>query len=49
MDTVSYLIGKKKGVAEGAGTVVMDGESGYEFTDPNHDGNIVVTAKEENE
>lgn len=49
MDMISYLIGKKKGVEEGTGTVIMDSVSDYEFTDPNSDGNIVVTEKEDSE
>lgn len=38
MDMVSYIIGKNAGKS----AVVFDGE-GYTFTDPNNDGNIIIT------
>lgn len=41
IDVISYLIGMLKGKK----TVVLDGD-GYTFTDPNNDGNIVVTKEE---
>jgi hypothetical protein len=43
-DIISYLIGLLKG----ASNVILEGGD-YEFSDPNHDGNIVVTKKEEDE
>lgn len=41
-DIISYLIGLLKGVSN----VILEGGD-YEFSDPNHDGNIVVTKKED--
>lgn len=41
-DIISYLIGLLKG----ASSVILEGGD-YEFSDPNHDGNIVVTKKED--
>lgn len=41
IDIISYLIGLLKGKR----TVVLEGD--YVFTDPNHDGHIVVTRREE--
>ena len=42
-DIISYLIGLLKG----ASNVILEGGEDYEFSDPNHDGNIVVTKKED--
>lgn len=44
-DIISYLIGLLKG-ASSASNVILEGGD-YEFSDPNHDGNIVVTKKED--
>lgn len=41
-DIISYLIGLLKG----ASNVVLEGGD-YVFSDPNNDGNIVVTKKED--
>lgn len=43
-DILSFIMGMIKGTQEGAGNVVLDGD--YNFTDPNHDGNIVITKKD---
>lgn len=45
MDILSYLIGLKKGTEEGEDSVTID--SDYIFTDPNSDGNIIVTRESE--
>ncbi len=45
MDIVSYAMGKKKGVEEGTGVVVLDTDA-YTFTDQNSDGNIVIEEAE---
>lgn len=44
-DILSFVIGLAKGREEGTGNVVLEGE-GYNFTDPNNDGNIVISKKE---
>lgn len=41
MDIISYAMGRKKGVEEGTGTVILDTDA-YTFTDTNSDGNIVI-------
>lgn len=45
MDILSYLLGLKSGEKKGKGEVEI--ESDYIFTDPNSDGNIVVTKEGE--
>ena len=46
MDQVlSYLLGLKKGKKTGRGTVIIEGNE-YSFSDPNHDGHIIVTKVE---
>lgn len=40
-DMDSYIIGKK----DGAGNIVLSGD-GFTFTDPDNDGNIVVSKNE---
>lgn len=40
-DILSFIMGMIKGTEEGTGNVVLDGD--YTFSDPNHDGNIVIT------
>ena len=40
-DIISYLIGLLKGAIN----VILEGGD-YEFSDPNHDGNIVITKKD---
>ena len=45
MDILWYLIGLLKGKKQGEGHIVIEGE-GYTFTDPNNDGNIVITKEE---
>lgn len=46
LDIFSYLIGllkgKKIGIAEGSKYVIIEGD-GYEYTDSNTDGHIVIT------
>lgn len=42
MDIVSFLIGLMKGKKEGEKTIVL-GTDGYQITDPNNDGNLVIT------
>lgn len=46
MDIISYILGLVKGKKDGAGTVVVEPGDEYKFTDPNGDGNIVVTKEE---
>lgn len=41
LDAVSYIIGYTKGVADGTTNVVLEG--GITCTDPNSDGNVVIT------
>ena len=41
-DILSYILGKK----QGKGTVVIEEGEEYTFTDPNADGNIVITKEE---
>lgn len=45
-DVVSYILGLVKGENDGKGTVVVEPGDEYTFTDPNGDGNIVVTKEE---
>lgn len=45
MDILSYLLGLKNGEKKGTGEVEIEGD--YIFTDPNSDGNIVVTREGE--
>lgn len=47
MDVISYLMGKRKGVDEGTGRTVIDGDC--TFSDDNSDGNIVIENNEEGE
>lgn len=42
MDILSYIIGLLKGRKQGKGEVVLDGDD-YTFSDPQADGNIVIT------
>lgn len=42
MDIISFLIGLMKGKEEGTGTIVLETD-GYQITDPNEDGNLVIT------
>ena len=42
MDILSYIIGLIKGRKQGKSEVVLDAD-GYTFSDPNHDGHIVIT------
>lgn len=46
MDIVSFLIGLMKGKKEGEKTIVL-GTDGYQITDPNNDGNLVITQGDE--
>lgn len=46
MDIISYILGKKKGIKTGRGTVIIEG-SEYKFSDPNGDGHIIVTKVED--
>jgi len=45
-DASSYVMGIEQGYAEGSGNVVIDSDA-YVFTDPDDDGNIVVTKEDE--
>lgn len=45
MDIISYLMGLITGRKQGSNVVVLEG--GYVFTDPNNDGNIIVTKGED--
>lgn len=42
LDLISYIFGYKKGRKDGASDVVIAGDT-YTYTDPNNDGNIVIT------
>ncbi len=42
IDIVSYVMGLIKGRKQGAKDVTIDGD-GYEYTDSNTDGHIVIT------
>ena len=44
-DIISYILGRKKGEKTGRGTVIIEGNE-YSFSDPNHDGHIIVTKVE---
>lgn len=46
-DIISYILGRKKGEKTGRGTVIIEGNE-YSFSDPNHDGHIIVTKVEGN-
>jgi len=48
LDIVSYILGKKQGIKTGRGTVIIEGNE-YKFSDPNHDGHVIVTKVEEND
>lgn len=41
MDILSYIIGLLKGREQGKSEVVLEGD-GYTFSDPQHDGHIVI-------
>ena len=43
-DVVSYELGK----VAGAGAVVLEGGEDYTFSDPNNDGNVVITKEDSN-
>lgn len=45
-DIIDYIMGKKKGIKTGRGTVIIEGNE-YSFSDPNHDGHIIVTKVED--
>lgn len=45
MDMISFIIGLLKGKKEGTGNIVLEGGD-YKFSDPNNDGNIVITKEE---
>ena len=45
-DIISYIMGKKKGIKTGRGTVIIEGNE-YQFSDPNGDGHIIVTKVED--
>lgn len=47
MDLLSYILGRLKGQRESQ-SVEIESDS-YEFSDPNSDGNIVITAAQEEE
>ena len=43
-DMVSYIMGHTDGVIDGTGDVIIEG--GITCTDPNSDGNVVITEDE---
>lgn len=43
-DITSYELGK----VAGAGNVVIEGGEDYTFSDPNDDGNVVITKEDSN-
>lgn len=47
MDIPSYILGLIAGEQKGEGKLVIEGDV-YTFTDPNHDGHIVVTKENDN-
>jgi hypothetical protein len=47
MDIPSYILGLIAGEKKGEGRLVIEGDV-YMFTDPNHDGHIVVTKENDN-
>lgn len=44
-DTTSYILGHAKGKADATGTVIVEG--GITCSDPNNDGNVIITEDEE--
>lgn len=44
-DIISYIMGLIHGKKTGRGTVIIEGNE-YSFSDPNHDGHIIVTKVE---
>lgn len=48
MDIISYILGFKKGKKTGRGTVIIEGNE-YAFSDPDHDGHIIVTKVEDSD
>ena len=47
-DILAYFMGLKKGEKTARGTVIIWGDE-YQFSDPNHDGHIIVTKVEGND
>lgn len=45
-DFVSYILGLLKGKKSGGSGIAIMDEGDYKITDPNGDGNIVITKKE---
>lgn len=46
-DITSYILGLTSGENKGAGKIVIEGDV-YTFSDPNHDGHVVVTKEDSN-
>lgn len=46
MDLFSYIMGTEDGYADGINVVEFEEGEEYTFTDPNDDGNIVVSKEE---